>query len=311
MSAAKQGDAATVARLIDGGADVNAANDGGATALMFAALGGDPMVTSLLVRAGARTDIKAKLATGGGVAARLNAVDAAFHPLREVRLLGRDQRVDFMVVDHQGEDILAVEPASCPTLTKGKFAYDHGEPVERLVLNPDVVVRSRGVMEKCTFCVQRIEATRIAARNDNRPVEDGEVMPACAQTCPSQAIHEVSPQAGRLDGPSQENWDPLLEVRPQSQDFVRGCLGLFRMPQLTQDRGPDRFVPIPYLVAHLLRLPIGRLVIAGLEVAEEGAVVKPLGVHGIQYHGAFEESPTSLVLPEVREEAPDRTGEIG
>lgn len=61
MSAARQGDAAAVARLISAGADVNASNTGGATALMFAALSGDPKVTSLLVRAGARTDSKAKL----------------------------------------------------------------------------------------------------------------------------------------------------------------------------------------------------------------------------------------------------------
>ena len=61
MSAARQGDAAAVSRLIAAGDDVNASNAGGATALMFAALSGDPLVTSLLVRAGARTDTMAKL----------------------------------------------------------------------------------------------------------------------------------------------------------------------------------------------------------------------------------------------------------
>jgi molybdopterin-containing oxidoreductase family iron-sulfur binding subunit len=43
-------------------------------------------------------------------------------------------------------------------------------------------------MEKCSFCIQRIEAVKIAAKNDNRPIRDGEIVPACAQTCPTQAI---------------------------------------------------------------------------------------------------------------------------
>ena len=68
------------------------------------------------------------------------------------------------------------------------FDYSHEDQVQNLVLNPDVTVRTRGVVEKCTFCVQRINAARIEARADGRKLRDGDVMPACAQSCPSQAI---------------------------------------------------------------------------------------------------------------------------
>ena len=57
-----------------------------------------------------------------------------------------------------------------------------------LQLNPDVTVRSAGVMEKCTFCIQRITHAEITAKIEKRPVRDGEIVPACVQTCPSKAM---------------------------------------------------------------------------------------------------------------------------
>ncbi len=69
------------------------------------------------------------------------------------------------------------------------FSFDRDvESPEELGLNPDVIVRSKGVMEKCSFCVQRINAAKDKAVIEGRVVADGEVTPACAQTCPAKAI---------------------------------------------------------------------------------------------------------------------------
>ena len=69
------------------------------------------------------------------------------------------------------------------------FLYqDWDTPTFQLMRNPDVTVRSRGVMEKCSYCVQRIERVRIDARNQGRPIRDGEIKTACQQACPGEAI---------------------------------------------------------------------------------------------------------------------------
>ena len=70
------------------------------------------------------------------------------------------------------------------------FQYsDYETPALKPMRNPDVTVRTRGVMEKCTYCVQRVNAAKIAAgRENNRPIRDGEFTTACAQACPTQAI---------------------------------------------------------------------------------------------------------------------------
>jgi Fe-S-cluster-containing dehydrogenase component len=56
------------------------------------------------------------------------------------------------------------------------------------VLNPDVVVRSRGVMEKCSLCIQRIQAGKLSARQEHRELRDDDIRTACQQACPTQAI---------------------------------------------------------------------------------------------------------------------------
>jgi MoCo/4Fe-4S cofactor protein with predicted Tat translocation signal len=65
---------------------------------------------------------------------------------------------------------------------------DANNEISKMVLNPEVTVRHRGVMEKCTYCVQRIQAVKIDAKNNKRPIEDGEIQTACQQACPTRAI---------------------------------------------------------------------------------------------------------------------------
>ena len=69
------------------------------------------------------------------------------------------------------------------------FHYaDYDTPSLKPMRNPDVTVRTRGVMEKCTYCVQRVNAAKIEAEKENRRVRDGEITTACQQACPTEAI---------------------------------------------------------------------------------------------------------------------------
>jgi molybdopterin-containing oxidoreductase family iron-sulfur binding subunit len=65
---------------------------------------------------------------------------------------------------------------------------DLQEPLTRMVLNPDVTVRSRGVIEKCSFCVQKLQAAKLDAKKENRPLKDGDAVTACQTACATNAI---------------------------------------------------------------------------------------------------------------------------
>jgi molybdopterin-containing oxidoreductase family iron-sulfur binding subunit len=79
---------------------------------------------------------------------------------------------------------------NCPYTVRSFNFFDHvwDAPLQK-AWNPEVSIRSRGVMEKCTFCVQRIKAGEAKAKDENRDVRDGDVVPACVQTCPTKAMY--------------------------------------------------------------------------------------------------------------------------
>jgi molybdopterin-containing oxidoreductase family iron-sulfur binding subunit len=98
---------------------------------------------------------------------------------------------------------------------------------KKMMFNPDVTVRFRGVMEKCTFCIQRIQNVKIKAKNTRRAIEDGEIRTACQQTCPTEAIvfgdlnDKNSKVAALQNGPRSYAMLSELNVRPRLQYLAR------------------------------------------------------------------------------------------
>jgi len=123
---------------------------------------------------------------------------------------------------------------NCPYKVR-RFNYyqyaDYQTPSLQLMYNPDVTVRERGVMEKCTYCVQRIRHADAKAEIEGRPIRDGEVKTACQAACPTQAI-----VFGNLNDPTSQvtklkadplNYDLLAELNTRPRTSY---LGVIRNP---------------------------------------------------------------------------------
>jgi molybdopterin-containing oxidoreductase family iron-sulfur binding subunit len=110
---------------------------------------------------------------------------------------------------------------------------NQSEPTIQMLANPNVTVRSRGVMEKCTYCVQRINEARIQAEKEDREIQDGDIVPACAQVCPTRAIvfgniNDKTSDNGKGSQVRQLKTEPLnyallteLNTRPRTTYLAR------------------------------------------------------------------------------------------
>jgi molybdopterin-containing oxidoreductase family iron-sulfur binding subunit len=107
-----------------------------------------------------------------------------------------------------------------------KFDYNMNNDLGKMVLNPDVVVRSRGVMEKCSMCVQRLQEGKLIAKKAGRTVKDGDIQTACAQTCPTNAItfgdfNDKNSQISIMWKPEERSYHLLAELDVQPNVFYQ------------------------------------------------------------------------------------------
>jgi MoCo/4Fe-4S cofactor protein with predicted Tat translocation signal len=113
---------------------------------------------------------------------------------------------------------------------------DWTTPAYELMRNPEVTVRSRGVMEKCTYCLQRIVRVRIDAKNESRPIRDGEIVTACEAACPSRAIvfGDLNDRASRV---------ATLRTSPRSYGLLTELQTRPRTTYLATARNPNPEIP--------------------------------------------------------------------
>jgi MoCo/4Fe-4S cofactor protein with predicted Tat translocation signal len=117
---------------------------------------------------------------------------------------------------------------------------DWDTPSLKLMRNPDVTVRSRGVMEKCTYCVQRINQARVTAKLEDRPIRDGEIVTACQAACPTDAIvfgniNDPNSRVAKLKT-SSRNYPLLAELNTRPRTTY---LAIVRNPNTELEPEPD------------------------------------------------------------------------
>ena len=121
--------------------------------------------------------------------------------------------------------------------------------LQALVMNPEVTVRGRGVMEKCTYCIQRVEAAKITARKEGgRPIKDGDVVTACQSACPTRAIDFGSIVDEKSIVYKKRNQDPRrygmlsqLNLKPRTEYLARIRNPHVRLMTATQKEDLVRF----------------------------------------------------------------------
>jgi MoCo/4Fe-4S cofactor protein with predicted Tat translocation signal len=119
--------------------------------------------------------------------------------------------------DYTGASTHGVGGPSSGTGKLNEVVHQMNDELTRMVLNPDVVTRSRGVMEKCTFCIQRTQEGKLKAKMENREIGSDEVTSACAQACPTNAIvfGNVNSPDGQVAKIRQNNQQRVFYVLEQ------------------------------------------------------------------------------------------------